>query len=661
MIIQSIEIDNFRQFKGLQKIEFSTNEDRNITLVQGDNTSGKTTLLQAFLYCLYGKANFKSKDALMNTIVANEMIYSGLPNEVKVSIELKHHGEFYHITRKQRYSVKKNEVRADDSGVLEMSFKQPDGQYRMLKPYEVEGKIEEILPVELSSYFIYDTERFGNITTKSDVTESVKGILGLTVLENTLNHLGKDTQKDTVLGRLNSSLNFKGDKEASDALVKMQKAEEKKEQIIIRQKDQTKQLEHYQNQKIKLEDTLRDLAASAKLQKDRDKKQRELAYEQSFLSDSKESYLKNFQSGTHIYLAIPLMKKALSELKTAQVDDKGIKDMNANSIKDIIERGKCVCGTEIVKGNEAYEYLLDEINFLPPESIGNIIRGFKEKTEIQMNSVKNYYFNLETGYKTILQRKSKVNEMIDEIDAIKEKLKNQPSVANLQQELNDTENKISKIENLLKDLEKQLWELDQAIESSKKVYSNNISTSKKNKEILEYMAYATKIKDWIQNRYDLREGEIKEKLESKVNEYFSQIYHGKRKVKVDDKYRVTLITTSDNQDFITDESQGLETVKNFSFISGLVDLAKEKLNDETNSVEKDAEDYPLILDAPFSNADERHVENISKVLPQVASQLILIVMAKDWNYAEDSMGAKVGKRYFLNKKSEVYTEIEEVK
>ncbi|WP_214814186.1 hypothetical protein [Exiguobacterium sp. s196] len=102
------------------------------------------------------------------------------------------------------------------------------------------------------------------------------------------------------------------------------------------------------------------------------------------------------------------------------------------------------------------------------------------------------------------------------------------------------------------------------------------------------------------------------------------------------------------------QNTGLETVKNFAFISGLVHLAKQKLADD---YEKNAEAYPLILDAPFSNADEKHVKNISEVLPNVANQLILIVMAKDWNYAKDSLVDKVGAEYYLNKRSEIFTEI----
>ena len=45
MIIQSIEMNNFRQYVGKQKIEFSTDKEKNVTVLIGVNTSGKTTII----------------------------------------------------------------------------------------------------------------------------------------------------------------------------------------------------------------------------------------------------------------------------------------------------------------------------------------------------------------------------------------------------------------------------------------------------------------------------------------------------------------------------------------------------------------------------------------------------------------------------------------
>ena len=56
MKIKKIEIKNFRQFKGQNIIDFNT--DGKITVILGDNGTGKTTLMQFFNWVFYGNYYF---------------------------------------------------------------------------------------------------------------------------------------------------------------------------------------------------------------------------------------------------------------------------------------------------------------------------------------------------------------------------------------------------------------------------------------------------------------------------------------------------------------------------------------------------------------------------------------------------------------------------
>ena len=48
MKIKSIKLHNFMRYKGDNELFFSTDNEKNVTVVLGDNTFGKTTLAQAF-------------------------------------------------------------------------------------------------------------------------------------------------------------------------------------------------------------------------------------------------------------------------------------------------------------------------------------------------------------------------------------------------------------------------------------------------------------------------------------------------------------------------------------------------------------------------------------------------------------------------------------
>lgn len=63
--------------------------------------------------------------------------------------------------------------------------------------------------------------------------------------------------------------------------------------------------------------------------------------------------------------------------------------------------------------------------------------------------------------------------------------------------------------------------------------------------------------------------------------------------------------------------------------------------------------YPLVMDAPFSNVDEIHIKNISKILSGSAEQVIIAVMKKDWEPAAGIMSPLVGKAYQIEKDRDV--------
>ena len=86
MLIKTLRMENFRQFRGTTKVDFSCDPEKNVTIILGDNTFGKTTLLQAFNWCFYGKVNFDQRpDFLLNYELAEEMRY-GVQQIVEVEI-----------------------------------------------------------------------------------------------------------------------------------------------------------------------------------------------------------------------------------------------------------------------------------------------------------------------------------------------------------------------------------------------------------------------------------------------------------------------------------------------------------------------------------------------------------------------------------------------
>ena len=657
MLIKSLKMQNFRQFKGNTAVDFSCDPNQNVTIILGDNTFGKTTLLQAFNWCFYEIVMFDNNpDFLLNLEVANDMT-NGDTETVSVEICVIHNSVEYVISRSQQYVCANNKVSGAKKSQVKVSYKQPDGQTESVRALEVQNVIENILPKDLSTYFFFDTERVRSISTRKDVSDAVKGLLGLSIMDSAIKHIGTKGNKKTVLGKLYGAMDTDGDKRARDALDMIQSSEAKREAIKDQLETCASQIKQYEARKGQLDDILRDNQTTSTLQKKKEDLERRISTERSSLESTTGLFFKEFSKGSLQMFAQPLLGRASDFLAATKIDDKGIRDLTAPTILELIKRGRCICGAEICEGNDAYRHLMEELNYVPPESIGNTVRHYREKLSSFSKNADHIYDSLTSRYQEIYRSKARIQEWEDELADISIQIRGKENMKQYETELLDVKKRLRELSDKKERLIRDDATLKNDIERYKKVYDSLVAVSDKNKETMLFIQYAEEILDWLSSTYKEKEAFIRKALETKVNHIFEQMYHGHRRVSIDQRYQVTLLTTIEDKEVAAGESEGSNRVKSFAFIAGLVALAKEKLiaTAGEEGFNLSSEPYPLVMDAPFSNADETHTANISKVLPEIAEQVIMFVMQKDWRYAEPVMASRVGKQYTLKKHSETYT------
>ena len=191
MILESIQLKNFRQFYGeTPKIEFAAG-DKNVTVFHGENGSGKTALLNAFTWVLYGE--FSSGFQLQKELVNKQAVREASEGEtISAWVEL------VFKDNERRFSIRREVESADRnfevSRVLDpqLTVTQPDGESKEVKAH-VEA-IGRVLPEELHSYFFFDGERIEKLVqpdsdTKKEIAPATKKLLGIEVLNRSINHL----------------------------------------------------------------------------------------------------------------------------------------------------------------------------------------------------------------------------------------------------------------------------------------------------------------------------------------------------------------------------------------------------------------------------------------------------------------------------------------
>ena len=658
MLLKTLRLKNFRQYKGDTTLTFACDKEKNVTIILGDNTFGKTTLLQAFNWCFYKVALLPNPEMLLNYDIAGAMP-DGTSTDVEVEITLIHSGTEYIITRTQEY-VKRGAIVKGLNPSRKVAYKE-NGQTVSVKDIgeRVENVIRNILPQDLSTYFFFDTERIGSISERKDLADSVKGLLGLSALDNARTHLGTRQARTTVIGQFYGSLDTEGDTKANEQLERMKDAQSRREVISGQLAQVESEIGYYEKRREQLETILRDNQTTAALQNKKDDLERRVEKERKHQETMQKAFVDEFNSGIMQFFTQPLATQALNFLREVKLDDKGIKDLTRVTLLDIIERGTCLCGSELVEGSEALANVRAEIAFASPAHIGTTVRYYKERLDsFDLNSER-IYNGIKSRFEELLRSRTRVQEWKDELSEISENIKGKENMAKYEHELVDVKARLrefnAKREKLIREDELKRNDIDRF----QKLYDGLVATSGKNRETMMYIRYAEEIYNWLTETYKEKETYIREELEEQVNRVFERMYHGHRRVSIDNKYQVTLLTTVADKEIVSGESEGLNRVKNFAFIAGLVALAKNKVVSHAGETEIDlsSEPYPLVMDAPFSNADETHTSNISKVLPEIAEQVIMFVMNKDWRYAEPVMKERVGAMYSLNKLSEQHSEL----
>ena len=144
MQLKSISLMNFRQFKDL-KISFPSSKDgKNVTLIFGDNGTGKTTLANAIIWCLYGQIYFEKKE-LCNIHMKQKTPIDEVTDFVEGELKFEHRNFIYTVTRKILYKkIDKDTLRETQNKLDELkSFKLPKNLIEFLQGDKLHFELDD--------------------------------------------------------------------------------------------------------------------------------------------------------------------------------------------------------------------------------------------------------------------------------------------------------------------------------------------------------------------------------------------------------------------------------------------------------------------------------------------------------------------------------------
>ena len=225
MQLISLDLFNFRQFKN-EHIDFAKGLDnRNVTICIGDNGAGKSTVAQAFFWCMYGTTDFSDK-VMLNRDVEQSLLATQSAN-VRVTIKLVHGELNYTLTREQKYTKTSTGKIQSDIPIFNIEYKDINGNQKFVPQSQNESEVKSILPRGLANYFFFDGERIEKMGKEissdkkiTDFENAVKGLLGLNAIMEALKHM-KPQSRSSVIGLYNNSFDKNSDKHVEELINKI--------------------------------------------------------------------------------------------------------------------------------------------------------------------------------------------------------------------------------------------------------------------------------------------------------------------------------------------------------------------------------------------------------------------------------------------------------
>ncbi|WP_122893890.1 AAA family ATPase [Arcobacter peruensis] len=639
MQLNRIILENFRQFEGKHVIDLNTTDDKNIIVFHGANGAGKTTILSAFTWCLYGGtlSNLPSVEEYLS----KNIFYELEPNEEKeVKVTLMFTDRDIPYTVERSVIVKRNSDDTPDN-----RFKDPIVQRNSKEMSYGNNGIEKVLSKELQDYFFFRGEGVKKLAEEegSDkVKLGIRNIMKIDVYETLVNYL-KDIKKEYLKELKEISSNS-----TTTLTTEIESLTTKKEQLDTIIKETKQSLTTYNRKKIHVEEQILNVKAVESLVSE--KKAFEVLVKR--LDDQKIG-LENDEKllvSTKSYLALSNnlihdTSKILKE-KIKLGLPSGIKN---SFINRLLEEKKCICGSEFNENDKCFHELTKFLNSNESESeIENILQdnlnvfisNNLNPKELFVNKYKELKRQIEDINSDLVENEDKILALDKRIgedmpDNYKELYENQKKITGILNELGAKNIAYAKE---IKDI------TDELNLKEKELTSIKFEDSEQQK-FQDRVSFCDESIEYLESKINTDTDEIKIKLSKIMNKLFKEILHKDREAVIDDNFQLKIKEYVHGTQINANKSDGEDQLVSLLFIASLVHLAKEFEN--STSKLGGAGIYPVVIDAPFSDLDPDYAEAIAKVLKRMAPQVILLMKHDGWNLIENHVSNYVSNHYII--------------
>lgn len=645
MIIKSIELNNFRIYKGVNQIVLTPAGEKNIIIVSGNNGFGKTTFLMSLVWCLYGK-NMEKVDDLYkkeidekggyNKYIGNSLnTQAAQEGETRFSVSVTFTDvEIPNTTCTEITIIRSYDSATNTNDELKILIDGKDNDLFSDKNEEEMFIRDYILPIEIAKFFFFDAEKivsFAQINTpeqRAELSKAYSQVLGIQKydeLKKELEKLQDEYRRESAQPKdkkeFNELLASIATDEGSIVDIDSEIAEFQEDLTLLKY-----ELNELQEKLIR-EGDLMSLDKLKELKAKQEKCQSDVNESQEGLKDL-YSYIPFGLAGNDISTLITQLKEEKA-YRQNKLQLEGVEEKTDDILNDLDRARNNFNGHIDVKIRSFYE---DEIRKLILKHFYSDFDATKYKdfltlhdfTDIQFDDFISLITKVKESkslFEELSNRYSKAKAELYSIERkIREAEKNAESdyIQNLRKKKDTKEREITNIHEEIARLNIQKEQTKDNIKASKQkkeILSKKIDVSAKNKAVDDE---ATRLIHTIQKFLLRFKDEKKKALEKKLESKLISFLHKKELVH---KVVVDIQGNGEDVDINLYDSNDRKIDKGILSMGERQMFASALLG---ALVEETELEFPVFIDSPMQKFDINHSQNIlTKFYPNVSKQVIL--------------------------------------
>lgn len=581
---------NFGRYMGTSSIDMNVTDKRNIVLINGGNDRGKTTLLTAIKFALFGEQQGIKSNSLINYQQAK--LGDG---RMYVEIAFEHNGHEYNLRRSVKFRQVKIGNETPSSEPPRLSILE-DGKNKSLN----QAWLEHVLPMDVSQFFIFDGEQIQSYIDKSatSLKEPIEIILGIRELLH--------ARKDVI---------YVSEKLSKERQIILEKQDNKHNKLKKFKEELKKHEDDQWGYISSLNQAKRDVAKyegelnNHDLLKDLNKKIKNIKSTIEKLKSDERNCSRKIaeQRGNFGFFLLRPLLQFMHDGESSKVEE-----WESVAARGVLEKGLCICGRSL--NDESVRVLSTKM------SEGARIRH--ELNNLVSRISRRDFDVMMSGLVDALQ---KLRENHDETDRLSAELSNTEQKMDgiidngfdydyTVKRLRETRGNIGIWEDDLRKCEELIIKTKQNIkkyEGEIRVYVDSpvLPNIERQLDMAERLVEATKYV--VENFYEKR----KPKLEKMISDVFLRLTNNPQfynRIEIENDFSIRIVRRNGMSFPTTDysPSAGMSQVIATAVISGLSNFA--------------TRDAPIVIDTPLGRLDPTHRKNVISHYSQMGRQVVIL-------------------------------------